>query len=734
MEAVKRARKPVHCLLAIEQQRIRLQCNMTDETIVAPIPISIRWQRWLHAAWYGAAVLTLVILILAIPGYIQSVSTGFRVIPFAVNPSPVVIAVNSISALISVATVLLSLYLAFLLFRRRPNDRMALFLSFYLLAFGFYSGPFGLLDFGMAASIISFAWWAISTPLIMYPASCFLFLLLPDGRFAPDWSRWVALASLITAPMLMISQLIWPLPSDSTAASLFSSLLQVAVLLGVLYAQFYRYRHIATGQQRQQIKWVVYGLGMMLSILVATAIPYYHSLTLPVGTPYPVWVALIAALYFLSFAALPVSLTIAVMRYRLYDIDILINRTLVYGALSAIVIGLYVLSVGSMSLLFQARNNLLISLLVTGLVAVLFQPLREWLQARISRLMFGERDNPAVVLARLGEQIEANVPLGELLKGILETVSKSLKLPYAAVELATDNTAVTAAEYGRPRHTTERLPLVTRGEQIGYLVVSPRSPGHTFSADERLLLENIARQTGTAVYAGQLYADLQKSRQQIVTAREEERRRLRRDLHDGLGPTMAGQTLKLEAAIDLISGDLDTGQEKDLAEATNLLMALRDQTQESVKNIRRMVYALRPPALDDLGLIPAIQAHIDQQTSLLGQLQVKVNAQQTGLPPLSAAVEVAVYRIILEAFTNVIRHAQARTCQINLSVTEKQPKELQVEIIDDGKGLSHNENYGVGLSAMRERAEEVGGTFKIESGQGNSTRVWASIPLLGEES
>ncbi|MGB3716943.1 MAG: GAF domain-containing sensor histidine kinase [Candidatus Promineifilaceae bacterium] len=472
----------------------------------------------------------------------------------------------------------------------------------------------------------------------------------------------------------------------------------------------------------------------MLFVQIATGFPYFWSFTLPEGSPYPFWLALTTALYFLSFAALPVSLTIAIMRYRLYDIDLLINRTLVYGALSAVVIGIYVVVVGSLSILLQIRSNLLISLLVTGLVAVLFQPLREWLQAKVSRLMFGDRDNPAIVLARLGEQIEANVALGELLKGILETVSKSLKLPYAAVELASDHSTLTAAEYGRPLDTIERLPLVSHGEQIGHLIVSPRSPGRRFSANEKLLLENIARQTGTAVYAGQLYADLQKSRQQIVTAREEERRRLRRDLHDGLGPTMASQTLKLDATMDLISGDPETGEGKDLAEATRLLKELKEQTQESVKNIRRMVFALRPPALDNLGLIPAIQAHVDQQTRSLRQLDVSVNAIPNVLPPLPAAVEVVVYRIVLEAFTNVIRHSQARTCQIHLSVTEQQPRELRVEISDDGRGMPDDVTYGVGINAMRERAEEVGGSFRLASRRGKGTQIWASIPIIEGES
>lgn len=709
---------------------------MTGDMIAVPHPISGRWTRRVRAAWYVAAVLTLGTLIAAIPGYVQAVPEGLSVIEFAVNPSRVVIAISSFSALISVATALLSLYLAFLLFRRRPNDRMALFLSYYLLGFGVVTGPLEFLGRFVAPSFTSFAWNlnVILVQMIIFAASCFLFVLFPDGRFAPAWSRRVAMASLIIAPVMMIGFLIWSRSDPRPLAALvIASIPPVVVIIGALYALIYRYRHIASAQQRQQIKWIVYGLGIMLFIQVATGFPYFWSFTLPEGTPYPGWLALTTALYFLSFASLPVSLTIAVMRHRLYDIDVLINRTLVYGALSAIVLGIYVMVVGALSLVFQVENNLLISLIVTGLVAVLFQPLREWLQARVSRLMFGERENPAIVLARLGEQIEANVPLGELLTGILETVSKSLKLPYAAVELTTRKPTVTAAEYGRPLYITERLPLVAHGKQIGQLVVSPRGPSRKFSAAERLLLENIARQTGTAVYAGQLYADLQQSRQQIVTAREEERRRLRRDLHDGLGPTMASQTLNLDAAIDLISGDPETGQGQDLAEATKLLLALKVQTQESVQNIRRMVYALRPPALDDLGLLPAIQAHIDQQISSRNQLDVTFNAEPEEIPTLPAAVEVVVFRIVLEAFTNVIRHSHARTCQINLWVTKDHPRELRVEITDDGKGMSDDVKNGVGISAMQERAEEVGGNFKMASRRGEGTRVWASIPLLGRE-
>lgn len=702
---------------------------MTSDSVVLGDMTSGRWHRRFRAAWYVAIVLALSVLIASVPGYVKSVPVGFSVIEFKANPSPLVVATNAFSALISFSTGLLSCVLAFLLFSRRPRDRMALFLSFYLMAFGIVTGPLEMVGGWLDLATQLYAANVLLFQMILYPATCFLFLLFPDGRFAPAWGRWLAAAALVTTPVMGFGFFFWFGADPQPVAYALSSGPPVLVLLGVLYAQYRRYRHIATGPQKQQMKWFIYGLGMMLFLQIATAAPYFNSLTLDPGTPLPAWVALTTAIYFLSFAIFPVSVTVAILRYRLYDIDILINRTLVYGGLSAIVILLYVVAVGALSLLFHIEDSLPVSLLVTGMVAVLFQPLREWLQAKISRLMFGERDDPAVVLARLGEHIEANVPMGELLKGILETVSKSLKLPYAAVELASDGAPLVAAEYGLPRHVKERLPLITHGEVIGHLIVSPRSPGLRFSAGERLLLENIARQTGTAVYAGQLYADLIASRQQIVTAREEERRRLRRDLHDGIGPTMASQTLKLDAAIDLIAVEDGSDTGRDLAKATELLHELKAQSQESVKRIRHIVYALRPPALDDLGLIPAIEAHTEQQTRSLGRPRVEVHGPVDGLPSLSAAIEVVVYRIVQEAFTNVLRHAQAQGCQIRLSIHKDGSSELHLEIVDDGTGLPPQQSKGVGITAMRERVEEVGGTFKISSSPGKGTRVWASIPL-----
>ena len=198
------------------------------------------------------------------------------------------------------------------------------------------------------------------------------------------------------------------------------------------------------------------------------------------------------------------------------------------------------LAVGALGALFQARGNLGISLLATGLVAVLFQPLRSRLQRGVNRLMYGERDDPYAVTSRLGRRLEATLAPEAVLPTVVETIAQALKLPYAAILLKEGEGFRTAAAYGSPRGEPETLPLVYQREEIGRLVLSPRAPGEGFSDADRGLLEDLARQAEVAVHAVRLTADLQRSRERLVATREEERRRLRRDLHDGLGAQLAG--------------------------------------------------------------------------------------------------------------------------------------------------------------------------------------------------
>ncbi|MDQ5852123.1 MAG: GAF domain-containing sensor histidine kinase, partial [Chloroflexota bacterium] len=275
-----------------------------------------------------------------------------------------------------------------------------------------------------------------------------------------------------------------------------------------------------------------------------------------------------------------------------------------------------------------------------------------------------------------------------------------------------------------------RLPLVYQGEEVGHLLLGPRA-GETFAPADRRLLTDLARQAGVAAHAVRLTAELQCSnenlkmaRERLITAREEERRRLRRDLHDGLGPALAAESLKVGAIRKLLV--------RDQAAADSLLVELANDIEVTIAEIRRLVYDLRPPALDDLGLVTALREHAAQYQGHAtadecrgdGGIQVEVEAPEH-LPPLPAAVEVAAYRTVQEALTNVARHACARRCTVRLSLEQGA---VCLEVTDDGRGLPVDRKSGVGLLSMRERAEELGGTFTAEVLPTGGTRSLARFP------
>ncbi len=265
-----------------------------------------------------------------------------------------------------------------------------------------------------------------------------------------------------------------------------------------------------------------------------------------------------------------------------------------------------------------------------------------------------------------------------------------------------------------------RLPLTYQGKPVGELLLGPRAPGEQFSAADRHLLEGLARQAGVAAYAVRLTTDLQRSRERLVAAGEEERRRLRRNLHDGLGAQLA--------ALNVQAGSLRRIIPRDPAAADELVAELREELRAAIADIRRLVYDLRPPALDDLGLVAALHQLAERYGSEGGQPRVLLEEPEN-LPHLPAAVEVAVYRIAQEALTNVVRHARAKTCIVRLAVDE----DVGLEIVDDGVGISAERTAGVGLSSMYERAAELGGSCLVESAlQSSGTRVLVRLPLPKE--
>jgi signal transduction histidine kinase len=485
------------------------------------------------------------------------------------------------------------------------------------------------------------------------------------------------------------------------------------LLLGVAVAVVLRFRR-ARGVERSQLKWLAYAGSL---VALAWALPPVQQVD--------TWPRAIANLMLWT---LPAAIAIAVLRYRLYDIDRLINRTLVYASLTACVGGGYLAVVAVLSAVVDRRSGLVISMLASLVVAVIFAPLRARLQRAVDRLLYGQRREPSTVLSRLGRRLDATLEPEHVLPTIVETVGQALKLPYVAIELRQEGTFKPACVRGTLTGEPVELPLTYRGEMLGRLVLGPRAPGEPFSPPELELLQDLARHAGVTVHAVRLTADLQRSRERLVSAREEERRRLRRDLHDGVGPTLAGAVFQLEAGTHVLATDPDRAGE--------LLAKVKGDLKGTIAEVRRLVDGLRPPALDELGLMPAIRQHGARLTGVGGPasepsaaVAIEVLSSST-IPQLPAAVEVAVYRIATEAMTNVLRHAQAQRCTVELRYNDGPDSDvLELEVTDDGRGITGTTPDGFGQRSIRERAAELGGSCEIESGPGSGTRVFVRLPI-----
>ncbi|MBA2377916.1 MAG: histidine kinase [Rubrobacter sp.] len=606
---------------------------------------------------------------------------------------------------IHTASSLALLAVGLLVFLRRGDEWYGLFVSLLLVTFGTIGPSAVLYDaFDWAYPELGATALALSNAIswLVFPALGLFLVTFPDGRFVPRWSFIVVLLWTLQA---IFWEWIDSLPPPLFAAEL------LLVYGGTLAVQIYRYRRVSDATQRQQTKLVLFGFALGVSTIVVTGLssamsPGFASLN---GLLEGTWVALL-------FTPIPLSIGVAVLKYRLWDVDPIINRTLVYGALTATVVAVYILIVAYLGVAFRTGGNLFISLVATSVVAVMFAPLRDRLQRAVNRLMYGRRDEPYAVLSRLGESLENVLAPEAALATVAESVAQSLKLPHVAITLEHDGHFVTAARFGTPVGEPVILPLTHHSEEVGRMVVSPRSPGEEFSAADRRLLDDLARQAGSAAHDARLTADLRHSRERLVAAREEERRRLRRDLHDGIGPRLATLALKHDAAMNLLSHDPDA--------VGSLLAELKGETQEAIADVRRVVHGLRPPALDQLGLVRALGEATRRRP---GVTNVSLEAPDN-MPPLSAAVEVAAYRIVQEALTNVARHAEARKCVVRLALDET-TEILLVEVTDDGRGIGTHKGSGVGLSSMRERAEELGGSFEVEAASEGGTRVRAELPL-----
>lgn len=568
----------------------------------------------------------------------------------------------------------------------------------------------------LISTLATWSWpWSIA---LFLPLSLLLF---PDGRLpSPRW-RPVAIALIVTAPLFVIGLgsdpgVVAPgLPphyltiSDHAALDplwLVGELRSLAGILLGIASLVVRYRR-AEEIQRRQLLW------LLLATIIATAF------MIPWGL-----LANASIFVLFSIALIPIAVTVAIVRYQLLDIRLVVSRALTWALLTAGAIATYAALVAVLDTFITSQVGR--SAAVTVIVALLLAPVLPRLQRLVDRAMYGDRQDPARVATRVGEGLSGGLP------GVVAAVRESLRLPYVAIE--SGGTVVTAgthptgasavASVGDAARAADKrglveVPLEYGGGEVGRLIVGLRPGERELAPADKNVLALVAVPLAVAVHATGLSTQLQTSRERLVAAREEERRRIRRDLHDGLGPLLTGVAFSADAAANLLGTDPDRAGE--------LIGTLRADTRTAIGDIRRLVDDLRPPALDELGLVGALR----QRASVLSMradgspVRVRIDIPDE-LPALPAAVEVAAYRIATEALTNVVRHSRASTATLRLDCAMGR-QGLVVEVSDDGTpdGVWRP---GVGLQAMRERTAELGGRFEAgPSTDGGLVR--ASFPL-----
>lgn len=540
--------------------------------------------------------------------------------------------------------------------------------------------------------------------------------VFPDGRaLSPRWrpGLWAGWAFIVLATIgnAFTPQRLESVPGRENPYAitgldgLWSAMIAASAPLGLvalgagLVTLVLRWRR-SGGDERQQLKWFIAGVALLpVPLLLHDAVPAFSDVMISV-----------------AFLVIPAVLGVAVLRYRLYDLDLVVRRAAAYAVVSALVAGIYLLIVAAVEAAVGGHATEAQHVAAAVAAAASFQPLRALVQRTVDEVFYGDRLRPYEAMNRIGRQLEHAVLPDTVLPGVLVAVTDALRLPYAAVELLDESGWSMAAEHGQPAGTVEEFPMTYQAEQVGRLLVSPRAPGQPLDVSDRRLLVDLARQIGVAAHAVRATLALQRSRAALVSAREEERRRLRRELHDGLGPTLAGVTLGLHAARSQVISAPD--------QADHLLENLEAQAEQAVADVRRVVYGLRPPALDEFGLLRALQLQASQLAATTPSLSINLDLPEDPPDQLPAAVEVAAYRIACEALTNVVRHAGATVCDVRLRLDGG----LELDISDNGRGLSPDQRAGVGILGMRERADELGGRLSISS-DACGTVVHAHLPV-----
>ncbi len=728
--------KPLHGFLARQMLQV-VPPRRVDHAEVAPRPVS-----WVRTLLWGYGFFVLALLFAGIPaglrvrtlpctGALCEVQGGRLSAEQAAALGAVGLEASTYAAWTLGAALLVPLF-GFVLFALTLQRARGGFVV-PLLALGIFSCN-AKYPGTLSALAESRPWVNYVDGFLVFVAAALLlptFFAFPDGRFVPRWSRWLILPNILVALGMVLALSPQLLPgSQSLLAQPWLAQVGVPLLggwnisLGVLALAclIYRYCRLESSAARRQIRWVLFGLvvstvlGFALEALgqVAGSVPRLYLLLDTAST--------LNILFFMTCLAL------AMLTDNLFDVGMVMRRTLLYSGLMLGVLMLYGAFVVGAGLLGLESGSLLASLLAALTVALAIHPLRSRLQRGVNRLLYGQRSEPYEIVSSLTERLAGLLEPAQVFPVTVETVARALKLPFAEIALGPEGHVV--ASFGTTVGQVEHMPLHYAGQDVGRLSVSPREGETQLSRADRRLLTDLAGQVSVSAHAYVLGADLERSRLRLVSAREEARRQLGNDLHDSVGHALAGLMRRAEMASNLL--------ERDPVRAKELLSDLAEGSRAAATQVRALAHSLHPPELELLGLVGAVRETVEGGVVDEGSTGVQVTLSAEELPRLPAAVEVAAYYTVREALHNVYRHAHARHAWVRLERCEHvtlgwrtlETPVLVLEISDDGRGLTVQDCPGLGLRSMQGRAAELGGRCTVTAREGGGTRVLAQLPLL----
>jgi signal transduction histidine kinase len=583
----------------------------------------------------------------------------------------------------------------------------------------------GSLPAGRVLAWVSNVLWPI--PLA---ALILLFLLFPTGHLpSPRWRPvlWLVMVILL---MLSVGALIlatagWsqPFAGIDVVAGLAGTIAKTVIVIAVLAeivalllsvaSLVVRFRR-STGEERLQLKWFV-------SAAAVAAVAF--SVGILIDAPF------VSVLVSISLVFLYVAIGIAMLKHNLYDIDLIINKTITYGAIAAFITATYVIVVVVIGAFIGVTEG--VSLLATAVVAVAFQPIRRRAQQFANRLVYGERATPYEVLSRFSEHVGETYSGEDILVRMARLLAEGTGATSAVVWLRVGDEVRPAATWPTNGAMAAAIPLVAdeppvvdgatasipvrhQRELLGLLTVT-KPPNEPLSPVEEKLVADLAGQAGLVLVNSRLIEDLRASRQRLVAAQDAERRRLERNLHDGAQQQLVALAVRLRLA--------RTTASKDLAEADRMLEQLEGDVTDALENLRELARGVYPPLLADRGLAVAIEAQARRSP-------VPVRVEADGIGRYPQELETAVYFCTLEALQNAAKYAQANEVAVSLL---EDHGELVLSIRDDGRGFDRAATpLGGGLQNMADRLAALGGTLTVRSQSGAGTTIEGRLPVRTE--